>query len=106
MAHDLAPPVVYNPPRGGTRLAIRVALVLTALVLGLWSAMCFQHKCGLGEKWFENNTPWALPLLYGTIALIPRRLWLAALVVGLVFALLTFALAPFYLAVIHPHREG
>src|SRR4051812_42621457 len=106
MAHDLASPRVYHPPWKKVRLAIRVALGLVALVLGLWSAMAFQHKCGLGEKWFENNTPWALPLLYATLALIPHRLWLAALIVGLAFALATFALAPIYLAAIHPNGEG
>jgi hypothetical protein len=97
---------VAKAPWLSPRLALRVALLLGALILGLLSAFHLQHKCALGEKWFENNAPWALPVLYGTLALAPRRVWVAALLVAFVFVLFSYVFTPWYLMVIHPHGEA
>jgi hypothetical protein len=101
MDYDLAPTAASKAPSQGIWRAIRLSIVLAALVLGLFNALSFQHKCKLGAKWFENNTPWALPAFYGSIALVPHRHWLAALIVGMVFIVVTFVLVEWYLALVH-----
>ena len=90
----------------GRRLIVRAPLLFLALALGIYSAFSFQHKCSLGVKWLENHTIWLLPLAYGVVCLVPRRLWLAIASLTLLIVLVNYGLAPVYLAAIHPNGEG
>lgn len=86
-------------------MLFRVPLVLLALVLGIYSAFSFQHKCSLGVKWFENNTIWFLPLAYGVACLVPRRRWVAVALLVVTFVIVNYCFAPAYRSVIHPNGE-
>ena len=83
----------------------RIALLFVAALLGLGSALEFQHKCALGVKWFEENTVWGFPIAFAAVAYAPKRLWLSAAAVVAVFVAVSFGFAPRYLAWVHPNGE-
>ena len=74
-----------------------------AVALGFVAGLEFQHKCTKGFLWFENNVPWALPIVFAAIVLLPRRDWSGIVAVAILFALLYFAAAPVYLSIVHHH---